>query len=133
MNDWQWEDPTDLAQGLAPLDPARESMIEAMAAALQWAAEYGNAHGERILWMLPGGTFTSRHETDPAPAEAALEILHIGNLEDMLGEYWTEGLSELEGGGYELPETTAREWAAWWVGEYGQTAIAEAQEREARL
>jgi hypothetical protein len=128
MNDWRWADPNDLSKGLAPLDPAKDSMIDAVSEAIQWGAREGNRHGESVVWMV-GGMFTAQHDAYPAPDDA-LEILRVGNLEDVLGAEWCAGLDVDEDGRPIVTAELAREWARWWVGENGQSAIVEAVERD---
>ncbi len=106
-----------------------ESLIAAVADGILWGARYGNAHGEQVIWMLPDGTFEARHDTDRTVPDGALEILRVGNLDDLLGPYWPEGLTVDEDGRPEVTRELATEWATWWVGEFGTPTVAEAEDR----
>lgn len=110
------------------------SMIAAVRDAILWGACYGNAHGEQVVYLLPDGTCHTWHDTEYQSApDGALELLRVGNLDWLLGPYWSEGLAVDDDGRPEVTRELATEWATWWVGEFGAQTVADAQDEAARM
>ncbi len=108
----------------------KSSMVRAVADGILWGARYGNVHGEQVIYMLQDGTFEARHDTDRGAPDDALEIVRIGNLDELLGPEWSEGLALDEDGRAIVSDEQAQEWATWWVAEFGAQSVEEAEDRE---
>ena len=111
--------------------PDMNSMVTAVADGILWGARYGNAHGEQVVYLLPDGTFEAWHDTIRIVPDGALEIVRIGNLDDLLGPDWSCDLPVDDDGRPEVTRELATEWATWWVGEFGQSTIDESDCRTA--